>query len=55
MINQDTICAVSTAPEPEVAVIRVSGSVPIAICDTIVPKTEGKTFRHKKRIYFALR
>jgi tRNA modification GTPase len=50
MINQDTICAVSTAPGAGgVAVIRVSGSEAIAICDTIfVPKTEGKNLQTQK-------
>lgn len=50
MINQDTICAVSTAPGAGgVAVIRVSGSEAIAICDTIfMPKTEGKNLQTQK-------
>ena len=50
MINQDTICAVSTAPGAGgVAVIRVSGSEAIAICDTIfVPKVEGKNLQTQK-------
>ncbi|WP_293710914.1 tRNA uridine-5-carboxymethylaminomethyl(34) synthesis GTPase MnmE [uncultured Parabacteroides sp.] len=49
-MNQDTICAVSTAPGAGgVAVIRVSGSEAIAICDTIfVPKTEGKNLQTQK-------
>ena len=44
MINQDTICAVSTAPGVGgIAVIRVSGPEAIAICNTIfVPRTAGK-------------
>lgn len=43
MINQDTICAVSTAPGAGgVAVIRVSGPEAIAVCNTVfVPKSEG--------------
>ena len=47
MINQDTICAVSTAPGAGgVAVIRVSGTDAIRICDTIfVPKVEGKNLQ----------
>lgn len=50
MINQDTICAVSTAPGAGgVAVIRVSGTDAIRICDTIfVPKIEGKNLQSQK-------
>ena len=50
MINQDTICAVSTAPGAGgVAVIRVSGTDAIRICDTIfVPKVEGKNLQSQK-------
>lgn len=50
MINQDTICAVSTAPGTGgVAVIRVSGSEAITLCDTIfVPKTEGRNLPTQK-------
>lgn len=50
MINQDTICAVSTAPGAGgVAVIRVSGTDAIRICDTIfAPKTEGKNLQSQK-------
>lgn len=50
MINQDIICAVSTAPGAGgVAVIRVSGTDAIRICDTIfVPKIEGKNLQSQK-------
>ena len=50
MINQDTICAVSTAPGAGgIAVIRVSGTDAIRICDTIfVPKIEGKNLQSQK-------
>ncbi len=50
MINQDTICAVSTAPGAGgVAVIRVSGTDAITICDTIfAPKTEEKNLQSQK-------
>lgn len=50
MINQDTICAVSTAPGAGgVAVIRVSGTDAIRICDTIfAPKIEGKNLQSQK-------
>lgn len=50
MINQDTICAVSTAPGAGgVAVIRVSGTDAIRICETIfVPKIEGKNLQSQK-------
>ncbi|WFE87085.1 MULTISPECIES: tRNA uridine-5-carboxymethylaminomethyl(34) synthesis GTPase MnmE [Parabacteroides] len=49
-MNQDTICAVSTAPGAGgVAVIRVSGTDAIRICDTIfVPKIEGKNLQSQK-------
>lgn len=50
MINQDTICAVSTAPGAGgIAVIRVSGPEAIAICNTIfVPRTAGKDLLSQK-------
>lgn len=50
MINQDTICAVSTAPGVGgIAVIRVSGPEAIAICNTIfVPRTAGKDLLSQK-------
>lgn len=50
MINQDTICAVSTAPGAGgVAVIRVSGSEAIAICDTVfTSKVAGKNLQTQK-------
>lgn len=50
MINQDTICAVSTAPGAGgIAVIRVSGPKAIAICNTIfVPRTAGKDLLSQK-------
>lgn len=50
MIDQDTICAVSTAPGAGgVAVIRVSGPKAIAICDTIfTPKVTGKNLQSQK-------
>lgn len=50
MINQETICAVSTAPGAGgVAVIRVSGTEAITICDTIfTPKIEGKNLQNQK-------
>lgn len=50
IINQDTICAVSTAPGAGgVAVIRISGADAIAICDTVfVPKAEGKNLQTQK-------
>lgn len=50
MINQETICAVSTAPGAGgVAVIRVSGSEAIAICDRVfVPKRVGKNLQNQK-------
>lgn len=50
MINQDTICAVSTAPGAGgVAVIRVSGSEAITICDTVfTPKATGKNLQTQK-------
>ena len=50
MINQDTICAVSTAPGVGgIAVIRVSGPDAITICNTIfVPRTTGKDLLSQK-------
>lgn len=50
MINQETICAVSTAPGAGgIAVIRVSGPEAIAICNTIfVPRTAGKDLLSQK-------
>lgn len=50
MLNQDTICAVSTAPGAGgIAVIRVSGPEAIAICNTIfVPRTAGKDLLSQK-------
>lgn len=50
MINQDTICAISTAPGAGgVAVIRVSGPEAIAICNTVfVPKSEGRDLLTQK-------
>ena len=50
MINQDTICAVSTAPGAGgIAVIRVSGPEAITICNTIfVPRTAGKDLLSQK-------
>lgn len=50
MINQDTICAVSTAPGVGgVAVIRVSGPEAISICNRIfIPKTQGKDLLTQK-------
>lgn len=49
-MNQDTICAVSTPPGTGgVAVIRVSGSDAIPICDSIfVPKTKDKRLLNQK-------
>lgn len=50
MINQDTICAVSTAPgSGGIAVIRVSGPEAITICNTIfMPRTTGKDLLSQK-------
>ena len=50
MINQETICAISTAPGAGgVAVIRVSGTEAITICDTIfTPKIDGKNLQNQK-------
>ncbi|WP_293739735.1 tRNA uridine-5-carboxymethylaminomethyl(34) synthesis GTPase MnmE [uncultured Parabacteroides sp.] len=50
MLNQDTICAVSTAPGAGgIAVIRVSGPKAIVICNTIfVPRTAGKDLLSQK-------
>lgn len=50
MINQDTICAVSTAPGAGgIAAIRVSGPEAITICNTIfVPRTAGKDLLSQK-------
>lgn len=50
MINQDTICAISTAPgSGGVAVIRISGPEAITICDTVfVAKAEGKNLQTQK-------
>ena len=50
MINQDTICAISTAPGVGgIAVIRVSGPEAIAICNTLfVPQTAGKDLLSQK-------
>lgn len=50
MIHQDTICAVSTAPGAGgIAVIRISGSEAIAICNRIfTPKTHGKDLLAQK-------
>lgn len=50
MINQDTICAISTAPGAGgVAVIRISGPEAITICDTVfVAKAEGKSLQTQK-------
>lgn len=44
MINQDTICAVSTAPGAGgIAVIRISGAEAITLCNRLfTPKTAGK-------------
>lgn len=49
-MNQDTICAVSTAPGTGgIAVIRVSGPEAIALCDSIfVPRKEGKNLPGRK-------
>ncbi|MBC8602530.1 tRNA uridine-5-carboxymethylaminomethyl(34) synthesis GTPase MnmE [Parabacteroides acidifaciens] len=49
-MNQDTICAVSTAPGAGgIAVIRVSGPEAITICNTIfVPRTAGKDLLSQK-------
>ena len=50
MINQDTICAISTAPgSGGVAVIRISGPEAITICDTVfVAKAKGKNLQTQK-------
>lgn len=50
MIHQDTICAVSTAPGAGgIAVIRISGSEAIPICNRIfTPKTQGKDLLAQK-------
>lgn len=50
MINQDTICAISTAPGVGgIAVIRVSGPEAIATCNTLfVPQTAGKDLLSQK-------
>lgn len=50
MIDQDTICAVSTAPGAGgIAVIRVSGPGAVAICNTIFrPKRAGKDLLSQK-------
>jgi len=50
MINQDTICAISTAPGVGgVAVIRISGSEALSICDKIFhPLKEGKSLLTQK-------
>ena len=50
MINEDTICAISTAPGVGViAVLRVSGPEAIAICNTLfVPQTAGKDLLSQK-------
>lgn len=50
MIHQDTICAVSTAPGAGgIAVIRISGSEAIPICNRIfIPKTQGKDLLAQK-------
>lgn len=55
MIYQETICAISTAPGAGgVAVIRVSGTEAITICDTIfTPKIEGKNLQNQKPIPYA--
>lgn len=49
-MNQDTICAVSTAPGAGgIAIIRVSGPEAIAISNSIfVPRTEGKDLLTQK-------
>ncbi|WP_455641448.1 tRNA uridine-5-carboxymethylaminomethyl(34) synthesis GTPase MnmE [Parabacteroides sp.] len=49
-MNQDTICAISTAPGAGgVAVIRISGPEAITICDTVfVAKAEGKSLQTQK-------
>lgn len=49
-MNQETICAVSTAPGTGgIAVIRISGPEAIAICDTIFfPRKAGKTLLTQK-------
>lgn len=49
-MNQDTICAVSTAPGTGgIAVIRISGPEAVAICDSIfIPKKEGKSLSVQK-------
>lgn len=50
MIDQDTICAISTAPGAGgVAVVRVSGPGAIVICNALfVPRTEGKDLLSQK-------
>ncbi len=50
MVNQDTICAVSTAPGAGgVAVIRISGPQAIVICNTVfTPAREGKCLLSQK-------
>ena len=50
MIDQDTICAISTAPgSGGVAVVRVSGERAISICDKIfASKVKGKTLSNQK-------
>jgi tRNA modification GTPase len=49
-MNQDTICAVSTPPGAGgIAVIRISGSEAIAICNSIfIPTKEGKDLLNRK-------
>ena len=49
-MNQDTICAVSTAPGAGgIAVIRVSGPEAISICNSIfVPRTKGNSVTAQK-------
>ncbi len=49
MIDQSTICAISTAPgNAAIAVIRLSGKDSIAICDSIFHSSKGKRLEAQK-------
>ena len=50
MINEDTICAISTAPGTGgIAVVRISGTEAISICNKLfIPHTKGKDLFKQK-------
>lgn len=48
MINQDTICAIATAPGGAIGIIRVSGSQAIEITSQIFTPAQGKPLTERK-------